>query len=338
MESLMNVWPLPRILFKPLSNIQETRPTALIAAASDWERVRSSLNLPLVVQAEPTGVETTYVETLTNSLPSLAEVVYAVGEGAACDVARQVACMNQKPLVIVPTALSSDSPFVATAMIRDGDGWVQMQTGPANEVILDMDVLTAAAPHARAAAVADIFSILTAVMDWSYAAQKQQVSETPLVPWVMSFAAQITGQASKIVTALGAGEPDALRTLVDLLVLTVQLDNLLGHHRLTQGTEHIFANAVQLNATVVEVSHAERVGPGLLLATALYNKDCTTLRGMLEAAGVRLTQIKAADLRESFLALPDYARAHNAPFTILNELSAASEPLELALMKSSLFQ
>jgi glycerol dehydrogenase-like iron-containing ADH family enzyme len=340
LEQLMNVWPLPRLLFKSLSSIQETRPAALITDPDSWAALRSQINLPLVVQAEPSRPSLADIQTLTQTLPSLADVVYVVGDDVLCEVGRHVALTNNKPLVIIPTALSSDAPFVATSTVQDGDRLTELQVGPATEVILDLEVIAASPAHKRATGVVELFSMLTAIMDWNYASQKNQAGEARLVPWAMGLAAQITAQASKIVTPLGMGDMDALRTLADLLCLTVQLDNVLGHRRLSQGTEHIFANASQVRATPAATpapaSHAERVGPGLLLATALYNKDCTNLRTMLETAGVRLGQVAAADLRDTFLALPDYARQHNAPFTLLNELSAGSDALEQALRKSTL--
>lgn len=334
----MNVWPLPRIVFQELGSVQETRPTALIYQSGAWNTVSAQLNLPLVVQAEPLTLERQYVENLVATLPTAAEVVYAVGEEDVCDIARFIASAVHKPLVIVPTAISSDEMFVANSTLANSNRTAELPTGAATEVLIDLDVIRAAPTHARAGGIVDVLSILTALMDWAYATQKGMAGDSKLAPWLMSIAAQIAAQAVKIAPALGAGDPDALHTLIDLICLTVQLDNQQGHRRLSQGSEHIFASAVQLDATVVDVSHAERVGPGLLLATALHNKDVTGVRGALDAAGVRLTQLKPADARSTFLTLPDYARSQNTPFTILNDLSANSEPLEQALSKSGLFE
>lgn len=333
----MNVWPLPRLVFQELGTVQETRPTALIAKSTAWANISSQLTLPLVVQADPLNNERSYVEDLAKNLPSMVEAIYAVGDEDICDIARFIASAHHKPLVIVPTAISSDEPFVNTSTLSDGNRTVELPTGAATEVLIDLDVIRSAPTTTRAVGIVDVLSILTALMDWAYAIQKGKAGDAKLAPWLMSIAAQIAAQAVKLAPALGTGDPEALHTLIDLLCLTVQLDSQQGHRRLSQGTEHIFASAVQLKATVVDVSHAERVGPGLLLATALYNKDVTSLRGALDAAGVRLTQLKTADSRETFLTLPDFARSHGMPFTMLNDLSANSEPLEQALSKSGLF-
>ena len=334
----MNVWPLPRLVFQELGSVQETRPTALIYQSGAWATVSAQLNLPLVVQVEPLTEERQYIENLVATLPSAAEVIYAVGEEDICDIARFIASATHKPLVIVPTAISSDEPFIANSTLANSNRTAELPTGAATEVLIDLDVIRAAPSHTRAAGIVDVLSILTALMDWAYATQKGMVGDAKLVPWLMSVGAQVAAQAVKIAPALGAGDPDALHMLIDLICLTVQLNNQQGHSRLSQGTEHIFASAVKLEDTVVDVSHAERVGPGLLLATALHNKDVTNVRGALDAAGVRLTQLKPSDSRAAFLTLPDFARSQNTPYTILNDLSANSDPLEQALSKSGLFE
>ncbi|MFN8417633.1 MAG: iron-containing alcohol dehydrogenase [Anaerolineae bacterium] len=331
-----NVWPLPRIVFQDLASVQETRPTALITEATAWGRVDSMLKLPVVVQAEPTRQDREFVEELAHSLPSASEVIYVVGDGLLCDVGRFVSFASRKPLVIVPTALATDEPFVATSTLTSGDRTAELPTGAANEVIIDFDVIRAASPALRAAAIVDVLSIFTGLMDWTYAQDMGHEDGAKLLPWVAGVAAQIAGHALKIAPALGTGDSDALRDLVILLCLTVQIDNQLGHRRLSQGSEHIFANALLLNDTVVDVSHAERVAAGILLATTLHGKDVSGLRGAMEAAGVRVGQVKPNDVRETFLELPEYARSTKAPYTLLNDLQNNSAQLIEALTRSTL--
>jgi glycerol dehydrogenase-like iron-containing ADH family enzyme len=321
----MNVWPLPRITFRELSSVKESRPTALITQPA-WRNAQAALQLPLVVQAEPSKADRDYFDYLAAHLPSAVEVIYALGDDLTFDAAKLVAQKSGKPLVIVPTMLNSDKAF------SPADG-----AGAATEVVIDLEVIKAAPPYARAAAIVEVLSIVTGLMDWGYAAQKNPTNpEIKFVPWAASIAAGLASQALKIAAGLGKGESEALHTLVDLLCLTVQLDNQLGHQRASQGSEHIFADAVAAQAA--DVSHAERVGPGILLTSALHKKDSTGLRAALEASGVRLTQLKPDVIRATVSALPEYVKQHQTPYTILNDLQPDSADTAQALEKSTLFK
>jgi glycerol-1-phosphate dehydrogenase [NAD(P)+] len=330
----MDVWPLPRISFRELNSVKESRPAALLTQSSVWANLSQSLQLPLVIQAEPNRANRDFFEYLGANLPSPVQVVYAVGDGLLIDAAKVVAHHNHKPLVIVPTAISSDAPFTWMATARDNDQPIEIVTGSAEEVVIDLKLIQAAPVMQRAVGIADVLSIVTALRDWSYADQKGHTTpDTRIVQWATGIAASLAAQAIKSAPALGKGEPDALRTLIDLICMTVQLDSQLGHRRASRGVEHIFADAVKTESTV---SHAERVGPGILLASALYGKDCASMRAALEAAGVRLDQIKRQDVQAALNTLPDYARQRSLPYSMLNDLQSNSDALAQALSKSTL--
>jgi len=331
----MDVWPLPRLSFRELTSIQESRPAALITQPSAWANVSQSVKLPLLIQAEPNRNARDFFDYLASNLPAPVQVIYAVGDTPVIDAAKIVSQRNNKPLVIVLTAISSDAAFTPTSNVYDNGQLSEVTTGPADEVIIDLNLIKQAPPEQRAAGIVDVLSIVTGMLDWTYATQKNQLPpEAKVVPWATSIAASVAAQAIKSASAMGRGDSDALRTLVDLLAVTVQLDNQLGHRRASQGVEHIFADAVKADSPT---SHAERVGPGILLASALHGKDSVALRAAMTAAGVRLNQLKHEDIRAIFNTLPDYARQRHAPYTILNDLQANSDELAQAMNKSTLF-
>lgn len=330
----MDVWPLPRISFRELASVEETRPVALITHQIAWSVVNKKIELPLVIQAEPTRNDRDFFEYLAANLPSSVQVIYAVGEDLAIDAGKYVASESKKPLVIIPTALSSDAAFTPLVTVWDKNQPTSLATGSAEEVVLDMAMLKNGPIYHRTAAITEVLSIVTALRDWSYAEQKGKTTpETKLVPWATTISATVAAQALKNAAALGSGDADALRTLVDLTCIMVQMDSQLGHRRASQGVEHIFAHAVHADPKIL---HAEKVGAGILIAAALYKMDTLSLRGALEAAGVRLGRLENADIRAAVNALPDEAKAQNAPYGILSELKSSSDELADALTKSTL--
>jgi glycerol dehydrogenase-like iron-containing ADH family enzyme len=328
----MNVWPLPRLSFRGLSTVDETRPAALITQPAAWANVSKSIKqLSMIIQAEPARDDYEFVEYLAKNLPAQVQVVYAVGDGLLVDVAKVVASINDKPLIIIPTSVSSDVPFTWEATVSDSGSVTTEETGPATEVILDMELLGGASAEARGSGIADVLSIVTGLLDWGYAAQKNKTTpDTKLIPWAMSLAAGLASQALKTAPALGKGDAESLRTLIDLLCMTVKLDSQLGHRRASQGIEHVFAELVEADAA----SHAERIGPGILLASALYNKDTASMRTALEGAGVRLNQLSQDNIKKAAKGLPDYAKQNNLPYSILYDVTA--DEMDQALNKSML--
>src|SRR5215510_3488795 len=130
-SGFMNVWPLPRISFRGLSSIQETRPVALLTQPSSWTAVSGLVELPIVIQAEPDRNDHHLFDYLATRLPSTVEVVYAVGDGIVLDAGKIVAHYNKIPLVIIPDTLDGDAPYTAQASANDGQKIIEVETGPA---------------------------------------------------------------------------------------------------------------------------------------------------------------------------------------------------------------
>ena len=141
--------------------------------------------------------------------------------------------------------------------------------------------------------------------------------------------AGIAQQAFKIAEGVGKGRVDALRNLLDLMILEVQLTNQLGHNRPQEGSEQYFAYAVEqkLRGTRL-LPYADRVGPGLLIAATLHGQNVEPIRATLESAGIRLDQLSPAIIEDTLKTLPNYVVKHDLPYSILNDLDLDAERIE----------
>jgi glycerol-1-phosphate dehydrogenase [NAD(P)+] len=315
------IWNLPRIELRELSGVKETRPTAVLTGNRAWSAVGSLLNLPTVIQAEPYTADITYLDGLASGLPSHVEVVYGVGGGLVADVAKYVAWKNNLPCVLIPTALSVDGFFTALVAAREAGTVRYHTTGPAEKVIIDMDVISTAPASIRGTGIVEILSMTTGLLDWKYAAERKQ--NTPLErfqPWAASIAAGIAQQAYKIAADVGAGKIEALRNLLDLICVEVQLTNQLGHNRPQEGSEQYFAYAIEPTiARNAGVPYADLVGPGILIAAALHKQNIAPIRETLISAGVRLDRIQHNDAVNTLKMFPQYAIEHGLPYSILHD-------------------
>jgi glycerol-1-phosphate dehydrogenase [NAD(P)+] len=336
----MSVWPIPRITFRELSSIQETRPVALLTSDDVWSVLSPQLTLPILIQAEPARYDRALFDYLGGNLPSQAKAVYAVGSGAPVEAAKVVASRNDVPLIVIPTALDSALPFMPAALVEepisDRKRQVYAETAPAAEIVIDWGVIQAAPDTLRGAGIVDVLSIVTGLMDWRYAAQKgKNLREQHFAPWAASVAAGLAKEAIKSSVPIGQGQRDALQILLNLIMIAVQLSNQLEHTRAQQGSEHYLAQILAAT-TYPDLAHGELVGPCLLFSAALHGQDPGPLREAMQNAGVRLDQVRATDFNLMLDQLPDYLAYYDFPYSILNDLDPLSDTTASALEASGL--
>lgn len=326
-ELIETIWNLPRIELRELSSVSETRPAAVLTGKRSWAAVGSLLKLPIVVQAEPYSARYDMLEDLAANLPEQVKVVYGVGGGLVSDIAKYVAWKNDVPCVIIPTALSVDGFFTSLVAVRKDNSVYYENTGPAEKVIIDMDVVSGAPREIRGTGIVEILSMTTGLLDWRYAADKKKNTYIERYqPWAAGIAAGIAQQAYKIAKGVGEGRPDALRNLLDLICVEVQLTNQLGHNRPQEGSEQYFAYAMEPKAARgTGIPYADLVGPGILIAAALHKQNIAPIRDTLLDAGVRLGQLRRDDIIETLNMLPDYVNEHELPYSILHDLDLTSQ-------------
>ncbi|NJL92299.1 MAG: iron-containing alcohol dehydrogenase [Anaerolineae bacterium] len=243
---------------------------------------------------------------------------------------------NDLPLIIIPTELDSDQIFEPHVETMTEGILNDVELGAAQRVVVDLEVIAAADLHQRAGMVADMLAIVTGLLDWRYAVKMEKNALAhPFMPWAAGVAAGIASQTLKIAPQIGEGDPEALRTLLDLTALSVQLANQLGHDRHQEGTEHYLAFALE-NQGVHYASHAECLAPGILLTSALHGQDPAALREALLKAGVRLDVLRPVDLQQALNNLPNFVETNGLPHGIAHDIDPYSDMVKNALATAQL--
>lgn len=315
------IWSLPKIELRDPAGISESRRTAVLTGQRAWQAFGPVLQLPTIVQAEPPNANEGLLDDLASSLPEQAEVVYGVGGGLVADAAKYVAWKNNLPCVLIPTILSVDGFFTSLVAVRRNGSVEYVETGPAESVIIDLEAISNTPRYVRGTGITQILSMTTAILDWQLAKTRQKNTvEERFQLWGAQIAAAIAQQAYKIAEDVGEGEIEALRNLLDLMCVEVQLTNQLGHNRPQEGSEQIIAHAIENRiARDSRVRYADLLGPGILLAAAMHNQNITPIRETLSNAGVRLNQLSRQVVIDVLVDMPTYIKARDLPYTILNE-------------------
>jgi glycerol-1-phosphate dehydrogenase [NAD(P)+] len=332
------IWPLPRIEVRELKSVVEKRPTALLTGGPSWAAAGQYLDLPLVIQAEPHKADLAFFKMLADELPPQVEVIYAVGGGLVSDAAKYIGWARKLPVITIPTALSVDGFFTSLVAVRENGTVHYVTTGPAQQIVIDWEIIRNAPAHIRGTGICELLSIVTGLLDWRYAAERNKnTPETRFQPWAAALAAGIAQQAFKIAAGVGQGRVDALQNLLDLMCLEVQLTNQLGHNRPQEGSEQYFAYAVEgKTASGYGVPYADLVGPGILIAAALHGQDVAPIRDTIASAGIRLTEVKTRDIIDTLKNMPQYVREHNLPYSIFNDFDPTDERIRTVLATTGL--
>ncbi|MBN1581618.1 MAG: iron-containing alcohol dehydrogenase [Anaerolineae bacterium] len=316
----MHIWPIPKIEFMSFAEIVESRSVALVTGLPAWQAVKNRLSLPVVWQADVKEATLSHWDAFLADLRG--EVVYAVGGGLAVDAAKYVAARCNLPLVCLPTALSVDAFFTWASGIRRDGCVAYIETKPPDLLVIDCDVLAAAPISIRAAAICDVLSIATGSWDWRLAEQRgRNAPETAYLSYVDQIAAGILQGAIDCAEAVGDGDPEGFKQLLDCLALEVQLCNQIGHARPEEGSEHYFAYAVE-NEMGKGLPHGDLVGPGIVLMAERQGQDVQPLRRALEMCHIPLGAIPEAVVQSTLHMLPEYVREHDLPYGIAHELSS----------------
>jgi glycerol-1-phosphate dehydrogenase [NAD(P)+] len=324
------IYPLPRIEFCSLSQIQETQPIAVITSEQAWAALEGRLDhLPIVWRGNADEASEPAFHQLASAMPAAVKSVYGVGGGVAVDAAKTVAHIRGLPLIAVPTALSVDAHLTPASGVRKGGCVVYIETGPPNIVYIDWEILAAAPQYLRAAGIADVLSIATALWDWRMAEQAgHNPPDACYVPYAAAIAETLLAEAIAIAPSAGRGEIAGLRRLLELLALEVQLCNLLGHARPEEGSEHIFAYALEHHVGH-GLPHIDFVGPGIIAMAAAQGQAIERLRDALVAVGARLNHVDTEIVRQTLFDLPTYATQHRLPYGIAHVLD--EQRIEAAL-------
>jgi glycerol-1-phosphate dehydrogenase [NAD(P)+] len=312
------------IEFIPFSEIEEKRPILLITSTPAWNAVKDKLNLTIDAQPEPMNATTPHWDKLITPQPAFSEVVYAVGGGLVADAGKYMAFKLDLPLVVLPTTLSVDAFFTSTAGIRENGSVKYINARPADKVLVDFEIITAAPPHLRAAGITDVLSILTGSWDWQFAHQRSMnPAGMEFIQWVYENAQSILHGVLDCAEAAGQGDRAGLKQLLDCLCMEVQLCNQVGHARPEEGSEHYFAYCAE-QFTGPAWPHADLLGPGILHMTKLQGQDSHPVEIAMNTCHILLDRIPAEVVERTLLELPEYCKERNLLFGIAHKLSDRS--------------
>src|SRR3954454_15761661 len=236
------------------------------------------------------------VTKVATALRRHAAIPVAVGSGTINDIVKRAAHECERPYMSVATAASMDG-YTAFGAAITKDGYKRTMECPApRAVVADLDVLTGAPPAMTASGYADLLGKGTAGADWigADARRREPISGAggpPAGPeWTAPDARgvePISGPGWHLVqpglrAAVGrpadlrAGDPGAMRALIDGLVMAGLAMQAQQSSRPASGAEHQFSHLWEMEGlgrdAAPPLSHGFKVGLGTIAIAALYER------------------------------------------------------------------
>ncbi len=205
------------------------------------------------------------------------DAIIGVGSGVINDTGKLLARATGRKYIIVATAPSMDG-FVSGTSSMDRDGLkVSLYSTAAWGVVGDLDILCEAPMHLLRAGVGDMLAKITSLVEWKLAeviVGEDYCEETAAL--VSQALGQVTGQAEKLLER----DPDAVRAVMEGLLIAGIAMNYAGVSRPASGMEHYFSHIWDMRSLAFPDArfeqHGIQAGLGTLYTLMAYE---TFLKG-----------------------------------------------------------
>ena len=221
------------------------------------------------------------------------DAIIGIGSGVINDTGKMLARAVGLKYIIVATAPSMDG-FVSGTSSMDRDGLKTSRYSTAAwGVIGDLDILCSAPMHLLRAGVGDMLAKITSLREWELARIIVGEDYCPVTAALVEKALnQVMAQADRLLER----DPDAVRSVMEGLLVAGIGMNFAGVSRPASGMEHYFSHIWDMRSLAFEDAqfeqHGIQAGIGTLYTLMAYE---TFLKG-----GYRPEKERAADFVRNF--------------------------------------
>jgi len=244
--------------------------------------------------------------------------VVGIGGGVVMDSAKWLAYRSGAPLLLAPSILSADACVTNSVAVRVGGrvdyrGFVEAQ-----QVVVDVDLISTAPPRLNRAGVGDLLSIHTALWDW---AAGERAGHGTVDQTIAERASAVLDALDSTAAGVRDGTVESMATIVTGYAEINDMVMACGHAQMEEGSEHYLSYLIELR-TGRSFAHGELVTLGVILMSTLQDNDPSRARGIAERSGV---QWRPADLdlsrdvlSDALTGLHDYVSESGFAYSVAN--------------------
>ncbi|PTM57475.1 iron-containing alcohol dehydrogenase family protein [Desmospora activa] len=256
------------------------------------------------------------------------DIIIGAGGGKALDVSKVVGTRSNVPVILFPTAISSDAICSPVAVIKMLNKSTSIGVKMPQAVIIDLDVLSSCPPRLMSAGIGDLLSNKTALFDWHLAhrAGKEEMN---------TFANLMANNAvESFMNTLNQDEYDEslLKVASEALIMSGIAMSIAGSSRPCSGSEHLISHALDYHCGA-KALHGEQVAIGVLFSQYLQGrvKRIEWLAPYYEKLGLPTHYEDLGYTREEMHRAIQMAPSMRNRYTILNEVELTDEEIDRIL-------
>lgn len=212
------------------------------------------------------------IDALLSSIPDDTELIIGIGTGTICDLGKYISYKLELPFYIVATAPSMDGFASNVSCLIINGMKTTIPTHIPEAVIADINTLKASPRKMIAAGIGDILGKYICLLDWKIASI---ITDEYYCSYVESLVRSSIQTVISSISNIEQLESDAVKYIMDGLVLSGIAMSYVGNSRPASGSEHHLSHFWELNFMVRNkppVLHGIKVGIGTLETVRLYNK------------------------------------------------------------------
>lgn len=208
---------------------------------------------------------------LITSLPEDTDLIISVGSGTLCDLGKYISHKLKLPFYIVATAPSMDGFASNVSCLIINHMKTTVITHIPEAIIADINVLAASPSKMIAAGVGDIFGKYICLLDWKIS---NIVTDEYYCEFVESIVRNSIYSITNNIDKLSKLEPEAVKNVMEGLILSGIAMSYVGNSRPASGSEHHLSHYWELNFlenNIPPVLHGIKVGIGTIESMRLYD-------------------------------------------------------------------
>lgn len=201
-----------------------------------------------------------------------ADFYVAIGSGTLCDLAKDAANKQKKPVLLYPTAASMNGYTSAIVALKVKGLKRTLPCRPALGVFADPAVVATAPKRMAAAGVADFLSKCSSAADWraAHLLRGGYYCDRP-----REFNDGIQERLFQEADAIGQGDPEAIRLVLEALLLSGFGMVIAGSSAPASGGEHLISHYLDMKHALYETGqdlHGAQVGVATIHTLGLWEK------------------------------------------------------------------
>ncbi|NLU36147.1 MAG: sn-glycerol-1-phosphate dehydrogenase [Clostridiales bacterium] len=200
------------------------------------------------------------------------DIIIGIGSGTINDIGKMLAMISGRKYMIVGTAPSMDGYASNTSSMISAGIKVSLPSACASVIIADLDIISRAPMKMLQAGLGDMLAKYISICEWRIS---HLITGEYYCEQIASLVRRSLKRCIESAKGLAVRDPEAVKNVLDGLILSGMAMGFAGISRPASGIEHYFSHVWDMRALEFNTNndlHGIQVGIGTVLALKIYDQ------------------------------------------------------------------